>query len=92
MDDFENGPQKEQRHAIDLKKRDLVTWNLDYKQMGVGGDDSWGARPHDKYTLFPKEYSYSLRLRPFSKEKENPFELSKQRFDLVSDKIITQKF
>ncbi len=82
IDDFENGPGKEQRHAIDLEKRDLVTWNLDYKQMGVGGDDSWGARPHDKYTLFPKKYSYKFRLRPFSRKKESPMELSKQKFNL----------
>jgi beta-galactosidase len=82
MDDFENGPEKEQRHAIDLVPRDLVTWNLDFKQMGVGGDDSWGARPHDKYTLFPQEYTYTFRLRPFSREKENPMELSKQKFNL----------
>jgi beta-galactosidase len=82
IDDFENGPEKEQRHAIDLIKRDLVTWNLDYKQMGVGGDDSWGAKPHDKYTLFPQEYTYKYRLRPFSTEKENPMELSKQNFNL----------
>jgi beta-galactosidase len=80
INDFENGPEKEQRHAIDLVKRDLVTWNLDYIQMGVGGDDSWGARPHDKYTLFPKKYSYKFRLRPFSREKESPRELSKQKF------------
>ena len=82
MVDFENGPEKEQRHASDLVKRDLITWNLDYKQMGVGGDDSWGARPHDKYMLHPKEYAYQFRLRPFSKNDENPMELSKQRFNL----------
>ena len=80
--DFENGPEKEQRHTIDLIKRDLVTWNVDYKQMGVGGDDSWGARPHDKYTLFPQKYTYKFRLRPFSRKKESPMELSKQKFNL----------
>jgi beta-galactosidase len=82
IDDFENGPEKEQRHAIDLVERELVTWNLDYKQMGVGGDDSWGARPHDKYTLFPQEYAYIFRLRPFLSKKESPMELSKQIFKL----------
>jgi beta-galactosidase len=79
--DFENGPEKEQRHAIDLEERDLVSWNLDYKQMGVGGDDSWGARPHDKYTLFPQEYKYSFRLRPFSLILENPRVLGRQKFN-----------
>lgn len=82
MEDFENRPEKEQRHASDLVKRDMVTWNLDYKQMGVGGDDSWGARPHDEYMLHPREYTYQFRLRPFSKNYENPMELSKQRFNL----------
>ncbi|MFC1726000.1 glycoside hydrolase family 2 TIM barrel-domain containing protein [candidate division KSB1 bacterium] len=81
IDDFENGPEKEQRHTYHLKKRDLVTFNIDYKQMGVGGDTSWGdrAKPHPEYTLYPKEYSYSFRLRPFSKN-DNINELSKQQF------------
>ena len=78
--DFENGPEKEQRHATDLEKRDLITWNLDYKQMGVGGDDSWGARPHEKYTLFSKKYAYKFRFRPISKDKDNPMALSRQKF------------
>ena len=79
-EDFENGPEKEQRHATDLVKRDLITWNLDYKQMGVGGDDSWGARPLDKYMLFPKGYVYKFRLRPISKDEDNPMTLSRQKF------------
>jgi beta-galactosidase len=82
IEDFENGPEKEQRHATDLKKRDLVTWNLDYKQMGVGGDDSWGARPHDKYMLFPREYTCAFRLRAFSKQKESPRVLGRQKFNM----------
>jgi len=55
-----------------------VTLNLDYKQMGVGGDDSWRARPHKEYTLFAKEYTYSLRLRPFCREAGSPSELSRE--------------
>ncbi len=30
-------------HICDVKPRDLVCLNIDYGQMGVGGDDSWGA-------------------------------------------------
>jgi len=48
--------------------------------MGVGGDNSWGARPHDEYTIFPREYSYRFRLRPFSAEDGTPMELSKRLF------------
>ena len=55
-----------QRHGkIDLMEKNHTDWLIDYKQMGVGGDNSWGARPHDKYTLYPGEYSYSFMLIPF---------------------------
>jgi beta-galactosidase len=80
--DFDPGDQKAQRHTTDVKKRDLVLLKLDYKQMGVGGDTSWGdrAKPHDEYTLPVKEYTYSFRLRPFSKSDLPPLVLSKQIF------------
>jgi beta-galactosidase len=81
--DFDEGPEKVQRHTYHLKRRNLVTLNLDYKQMGVGGDTSWGerARPHPEYTLFPnRTYSYSLRLRPFPSKENTPMELSKMKF------------
>ena len=69
------------KHTIDLKERDFVALNLDDKQMGVGGDNSWGARTHPQYTLPVKEYAYKFRLRPFSKE-DDILKLSKMRFDL----------
>ena len=47
-----------------LPQRDTITVNLDYRQMGVGGDDSWGARNHPEYTLPAKTYGYSFRLTP----------------------------
>jgi len=83
IDDFENGPEKEQRHPFNLITRKFVTLNLDYKQMGVGGDTSWGerARPHPEYTLYAKEYSYSFRLRPFSRKDGSPWDLSKHTFE-----------
>ena len=52
-------------HIHELPRRDFVTVNLDYKQMGVGGDDSWGARPHPEYTLPAKPYTYRFRLQPY---------------------------
>jgi len=54
------------KHIHELPQRDTVTVNLDYKQMGVGGDDSWGARTHPEYTLPAKPYSYRFRLRPYT--------------------------
>ena len=65
----------------DLIERDFVELNIDLKQMGVGGDDSWGARPHPEYTLPPQDYAYRFRIRPLDKD-EDPMALSKQRFVL----------
>ncbi len=49
-------------HTTDLEKSGKVFLNVDWKQMGVGGDNSWGARPHAEYTLraVPMQYSYLL--------------------------------
>jgi beta-galactosidase len=68
-----------QTRMIDLPKRDVVSWNLDLGQMGVGGDTSWGARTHPEYTFPARPYSYSFRLRPFSTRDESPAALAKQR-------------
>lgn len=51
-------------HPTDLTKRDYIYVNLDLKQMGVGGDDSWGARTHKEYTLCPQDYNFKLILKP----------------------------
>lgn len=43
----------------------LVTvLNLDYQQMGLGGDDSWTPRTHAEYLLTAKEYNFTFRMRP----------------------------
>jgi beta-galactosidase len=64
MDDLDPGETKKNIHPPDLDPRPEIYLNIDYKQMGVGGDNSWGALPHDKYRLFPKEYSYTFRISP----------------------------
>ena len=64
MEDFDDGERKDQRHITDIVPRDFVEWNIDYKQMGVGGDDSWGAKPLPKYMLDPGEYVYEFVISP----------------------------
>jgi len=54
------------KHIHELPRRDTITVNLDYKQMGVGGDNSWGARTHPEYTLPAKPYHYRFRLMPYA--------------------------
>jgi len=65
------------KHAFELPRRDVITLNLDLKQQGVGGDNSWGAWPHDEFLIPCREYSYQFRLRPFSSG-DNPAELARQ--------------
>lgn len=55
------------RHDYQLTERDAVVLRLNHRQMGVGGDDSWGAHTHDEYKLFAdRDYSYTYRLRPLT--------------------------
>lgn len=72
--DFDPGFEKAQRHYTDIVKQDLVNVNVDYKQTGVGGDNSWGASAWKKYQLNAKDYSYSFTLSPISKAHNYPTE------------------
>ncbi|UUU23613.1 glycoside hydrolase family 2 TIM barrel-domain containing protein [Streptomyces sp. DSM 40750] len=53
------------RHDYHLTPRDTVVLRVNHRQMGVGGDNSWGAHTHDEYKLFAdRDYAYTYRLRP----------------------------
>lgn len=66
--DFDPGLTKNQRHTTDIKPHDFVAVAIDKKQMGVGGDNSWGARPHVQYTIPAKDYSFSFTIKPLSND------------------------
>lgn len=52
-------------HVNDVKPRDLVSLDIDLGQMGVGGDDSWGKRTLQQYSLNESSYQYSFTLIPY---------------------------
>jgi beta-galactosidase len=52
------------KHPPEVQRRDLVCLTLDTAQMGVGGDDSWGALIHPQYTLPARDTDFTLILRP----------------------------
>lgn len=52
------------KHGADIKKGETIQWNIDYQQMGVGGDTSWGRLVHDEYTIKPTKHSYSFTIQP----------------------------
>ena len=51
-------------HTYDLKSDGTYTVNLDYRQMGVGGDNTWSrkALPLKKYRLNEREITWELSL------------------------------
>jgi beta-galactosidase len=53
-------------HHHQLPVRPDTYLNLDWKQMGLGGDDSWGALPLEKYRIKAAPMSYRFRLRPIA--------------------------
>ncbi|WP_199240643.1 DUF4981 domain-containing protein [Tamlana fucoidanivorans] len=59
-------------HTYDLEKQDFITLNIDHKQMGVGGDDSWSknALPHPEFRIPAKAYNYSFILKPIKSSKQ----------------------
>ena len=66
-EDLDPGVVKKQLHPIDIDPRNTLAVNIDLKQMGVGGDNSWGAMPLDKYRLLNRRYVYSYVIRPLGK-------------------------
>lgn len=61
--DFDEGLTKKNRHTNDITARREVVLCVDLAQSGVGGDNSWGAYPHEQYLLKAKEYSYGFVIK-----------------------------
>ncbi|WDE08813.1 DUF4981 domain-containing protein [Thalassomonas viridans] len=59
------------KHGAEVPIRNLVTVNIDHKQMGVGGDTSWGRLVHAQYTIPAKSYQYGFTLMPFDQQSLN---------------------
>ena len=75
IEDFDAGIDKDLnfKHINDITPKNLVELNIDYKMMGLGGDDSWGATPHKQYTIYPsaKIFEYGFTIVPFEKADED---------------------
>jgi beta-galactosidase len=58
-------------HVNDVVPRDLVSLDIDFGQMGVGGDDSWGKRTLQEYSLNKTSYEYGFTLFPYNDNESN---------------------
>lgn len=60
------GLEKGQTHAAELVYDKYTHLDIDLEQLGLGGDNSWGLLPMEKYQLYLyKPYQYSYRIIPF---------------------------
>lgn len=64
IEDFDQVTHEDFRHINDIVKKDGVFVNFDLKQMGVAGDNSWGARPYEEYSVPAQNYSFEYTLEP----------------------------
>ncbi len=56
---------RRQTHINDITPRNFVEVCIDYKQQGLAGYDSWGARPEPAYTLpANQEYNWGFTMVP----------------------------
>ncbi len=63
--ELDPGEKKLLRTPKDIKEGDFVELHIDHRMRGVGGDNSWEARPHAQYQYYAnKEYRYQFRLKP----------------------------
>ncbi|HLU22587.1 MAG TPA: glycoside hydrolase family 2 TIM barrel-domain containing protein [Bacillaceae bacterium] len=52
---------EEHSHSYKLPESKQTVVRINHKQMGVGGDDSWGQKTHPEFTLYANEtYRYSF--------------------------------
>ncbi len=63
-DDLDPGPVKRNTHSGELVERDFITLNVDWRQMGVGGINSWGTTALPEYSIDAGELSYTFTLSP----------------------------
>ena len=64
--------QKQPARTLQLTevKSENINLRLNYRQMGLGGDNSWGARPHPEFTIKPDQaYHHAFRLSPITAAK-----------------------
>lgn len=64
VEDLDQLTKTNYTHMNDLEKQAFNEVHVDMKQMGVGGNNSWGARPLKQYRIPAREYEYEFVIRP----------------------------
>ena len=61
---LDEGDEKHQRHPSQLSKSQFTVLTIDAEHCGVGGIDSWGARPLEQYRLPAIDRTCSFTITP----------------------------
>ncbi len=71
-------------HPWDLSRNADITLRVDYRQQGLGGVNSWGAKPQG-YQMLPSKQSYSHKFRicPLKGKVENLTDIAKLGFSNI---------
>ncbi|MBQ8019292.1 MAG: carbohydrate-binding protein, partial [Paludibacteraceae bacterium] len=75
----------------DLGNNKDITLRVDLQQQGLGGVNSWGAKPQGDQMMMPKkDYSHKFRICPLKGKVENLSEIAKLGFKNLStsDKVV----
>jgi len=64
VEDFDQVTHEDLKHTNDIVKKDGVFVNADLQMMGVGVDDSWGAKPYAEYSIPAADYQFNFTLEP----------------------------
>lgn len=65
-EDLDDGKQKDQRHSGELDERDFTVLSVDFKQLGLGCIDTWGAIANPEYRIPYGNYEFTFLLEPTS--------------------------
>lgn len=58
IQDYSDNALNDSKTSHELRRGDNVWLHIDYKQIGLGGDDSWSPRVHREFLLNNKVYEY----------------------------------
>ena len=63
IETLDDGPAKRNRHSDLLKEDEVTNLLLDWRQMGLGCEDSWGALPLPEHRIPYGEYTFHFVIR-----------------------------
>lgn len=63
VEDLDPGLTKKMLRSIDVFPRREVYLNVDLRQRGLGGDNTWGQFPYRQYRMLGGKYTYSFVMK-----------------------------